>query len=119
MIISTLILTVCILVVLFELLSMLMIFRSCRNIRCTAVSSEKICEREDGYLIREYWNTGVTFELDGTTRSASLETSTFCQKGQVLSEEYTDTGTVVECLLDSTLSQRVEKALMNGTVERL
>ncbi len=88
MIISTLILTVCVLVVLFELLSMLMIFRSCRNIRCTAVSSEKVCEREDGYLIREYWNTGVTFELDGTTRSASLETSTFCQKGQVLSCYY-------------------------------
>ena len=40
-------------------------------------------------------------------------------KGQVLSEEYTDTATVVECLLDGTLAQRVEKMLKNGTIDRL
>ena len=40
-------------------------------------------------------------------------------KGQVLSEEYTDTATVIECLLDGTLCQRVEKMLKNGTIERL
>ena len=40
-------------------------------------------------------------------------------KGQVLGEEYTDTATVVDCLLDGTLCQRVEKMLKNGTIERL
>ena len=40
-------------------------------------------------------------------------------KGQVLSEEYTDTATVVECLMDGTLCQRIEKMLKNGTIERL
>ena len=41
------------------------------------------------------------------------------EKGQVLSEEYTDTATVVECLMDGTLCQRIEKMLKNGTIERL
>ncbi|MBQ8955187.1 MAG: 50S ribosome-binding GTPase, partial [Clostridia bacterium] len=40
-------------------------------------------------------------------------------KGQVLSEEYTAEATVVECLMDGTLCQRVEKMLKNGTIERL
>ena len=40
-------------------------------------------------------------------------------KGQVLGEEYTDTATVIDCLLDGTLCQRVEKMLKNGTIERL
>ena len=40
-------------------------------------------------------------------------------EGQVLAEEYTDTATVIDCLLDSTLCQRVEKMLKNGTIERL
>ena len=40
-------------------------------------------------------------------------------KGQVLHEEYTDTATVVDCLLDGTLCQRVEKMLKNGTMDRL
>ncbi len=40
-------------------------------------------------------------------------------KGQVLDERYTETGTVIECLLDGTLCQRIEKMLKNGTIERL
>ena len=40
-------------------------------------------------------------------------------EGAVLCEEYTDSATVAECLLDGTLCQRVEKALKNGTIERL
>jgi len=39
--------------------------------------------------------------------------------GQVLSEQYTDAATVVECLLDGTLCQRVEKMMKKGTIERL
>ena len=40
-------------------------------------------------------------------------------KGQVLGEEYTAEATVVDCLLDGTLCQRVEKMLKNGTIQRL
>ena len=37
--------------------------------------------------------------------------------GQVVKEEYTADGTVVECYLDAALCQRVEKMLKNGSVE--
>ena len=37
--------------------------------------------------------------------------------GQVVNEDYTADGTVVECYLDAALCQRVEKMLKNGHVE--
>ena len=40
-------------------------------------------------------------------------------QGQVISEEYTDTGTVIECLMDSALMKRVQKALKNGSVDMI
>ncbi len=84
MIISTVIMVACFGLILFELVSVFSVFRSCRNVRCTVDSSEKVLKREEGFLVREYWKTTVGFELDGVRRSAVLETSTFCQKGQVL-----------------------------------
>ncbi len=88
MIISTIIMVASFLLVFFEIVSVLTVFHSCRNVSCSVSSSQKISAREDGYLIREYWETEIDFELDGNYRSAVIETSTFCQKGQVLNCYY-------------------------------
>ena len=88
MIVSTIIMTICFVVITFELFSALVVFRSCRKVRCRTVSSVKVCEREDGYLIKEFWNTEVAFELDGVDHTAELEPSTFCQKGQTIGAYY-------------------------------
>ncbi len=39
------------------------------------------------------------------------------EQGVVVSEEYTDTATVITCMLDGTMCNRVEKLLKNGTIE--
>lgn len=84
MIITIVLMIVSFVVVLFELGSVIAVFRTCKNIKCVVSSSKKVCAREDGYLVKEYWKTDVSFALDGEDRMASLETSTFCQTGQVL-----------------------------------
>lgn len=88
MIISTIIMTICFVVVVFEVFSAFVVLRSCRKVRCSTVTSKKVSVREDGYLVKEYWDTAVGFELDGTKRTANLETSTFCQKGQTIGAYY-------------------------------
>ena len=88
MIISTVLTVVCFVVIIFELLSILSVLKSCRKVSCRVESSKKVCEREDGFLIKEYYKTEISFELDGTSRCAEIETSTFCQNGQVLSCYY-------------------------------
>lgn len=84
MIISTLIAVACFIIVVFEFLSMYNTFRKCIKIKCCVESSEKAREREDGFLIDEYWKTEVSFEYDNQTRNVVLKTSTYCQKGQII-----------------------------------
>lgn len=88
MIISTVIMAASFMLIVYELLSALMVFRLCRNVRCTVLSSEKVSVREDGFLLNEHWKTEIGFELAGAQRTAMLETSTFCQKGQVMNCYY-------------------------------
>ena len=64
MIISTVLTVVCFVVIIFELLSILSVLRSCRKVSCRVEASKKICEREDGFLIREYYKTNISFALD-------------------------------------------------------
>lgn len=84
MIISAVIPAVCFVVIAFELSSVIIVFKKCRAVRCTVASSKKVSVRDEDFLIREYYKTEVSFTLDGDKRTAYLETSTFCQKGQVL-----------------------------------
>lgn len=84
MIISTIIVTICFIAVVIEVYSMYKLFKSCRTVKCSVVSSKKIMERRDGFLIDEYWKTTVNFTYDGVERHITLKTSTYCQKGQIL-----------------------------------
>ncbi len=84
MIISTVITVTCFLVIISDLINVLAVFKSCKSVKCSVISSKKVSVREDGYLVREYYKTEISFELEGTSKTATLETSTFCQKGQML-----------------------------------
>ena len=84
MIISTIINVVCFITVVWELFSMYKIFKSCATVKCSVVSSKKIQERHDGFLTDEYWKTNVTFTYKDIEKRATLKTSTYCQKGQIL-----------------------------------
>ena len=88
MLFSTIILLICLGLIVFETFSIVVLFRSCKNISCKVTSSKKVCVREEGCIVREYWKTAVDFTLNDTPRDAIIETSTFCQKGQVLSCYY-------------------------------
>ncbi len=88
MIVSTVIMVACFILIIYELLSVLVVFHSCTNVKCSTTNSEKVSRREDGFLVKEYWKTEVEFDLNGEKRSAVLETSTFCQKGQRLNCYY-------------------------------
>lgn len=84
MLISIIIMMACFVTVTFELGYVLYVFHTCRSIKCIVTASKKVCAREDGFLIKEYWKTEVEFTLNGDVRHTALETSTYCQKGQVL-----------------------------------
>ena len=88
MIASAVITVICFIVIIIDLISMANVLRSCKNVRCSVVSSKKISERESSYLIREYYQTEISFKLENTERTAVIETSTFCQQGQVLNCYY-------------------------------
>ena len=88
MIVSIVIMMVCFFTVTFELGYVIYVFHSCKSVKCIVTASKQVCAREDGYLVKEYWKTDVEFTLDGEKHKASLETSTYCQKGQVLSCYY-------------------------------
>lgn len=84
MIISTIIVTICFILVVFELYSMYKLFKSCCTVKCTVVSSKKIIERHDGFLTDEYWKTDIVFNHNSKERHSVLKTSTYCQKGQII-----------------------------------
>ena len=84
MITSTIITVVCFITVVWELFSMYKLFKSCSTVKCSVVSSKKIQERRDGFLIDEYWKTHVIFTHENTEKCATLKTSTYCQQGQIL-----------------------------------
>ncbi len=84
MIISTIIVTICFIMVVFELYSMYKLFKSCCNVRCTVVSSKKTIERHDGFLTDIYWKTDIIFIYNNKERHSTLRTSTYCQKGQII-----------------------------------
>lgn len=84
MIISTVITVVSFIVIIIDIISVINVLRTCRNVRCSVVSSQKVTEREDGFLIKEYFDTSVMFTLDNMTHNVTIQTSTFCQKGQIL-----------------------------------
>lgn len=84
MITSTVIVTICFIAVVFEIYSMYKLFKSCCKVKCSVVSSKKATERRDGFLTDEYWKTEVTFTHQNTDKRATLKTSTYCQKGQIL-----------------------------------
>lgn len=84
MIISTVIAVISFLVIIIDIISVLNVLHSCRSVRCSVLSSKKVIKREDGFLIKEYFDTDITFLLDNTPHNATIETSTFCQKGQIL-----------------------------------
>lgn len=84
MIVSTVIISACFLLVAYEIITAFLFMDHCKNVLCVVISSKKVCKREDGFLIREYWNTDVTFDYNNEPRTTTLETSSFCQEGQVL-----------------------------------
>lgn len=84
MVISTIIASVCLIIVVFEFFIIYKFLKSCINIACKVTSSEKAEERVDGYLVKEYWNTTVSYQIEGKEKTATLKTSFFCPKGQTL-----------------------------------
>lgn len=84
MIISTIISLVCFIIVVLEFFIIYKFLKSCINVACTVTSSEKVEERVDGYLVSEYWNTTVSYNINGNEKTDNLKTSTFCPKGQTI-----------------------------------
>jgi len=88
MIISTIIVTICFILVVFEVYSIYKLFKSCCTVKCTVIFSKKVTERHDGFLTDEYWNTDIIFNYNSQERHSTLKTSTYCQKGQILACYY-------------------------------
>lgn len=88
MIVSSVITVICFIVIMFELVSNFFVLRKCKRVRCTVVSSEKICEREDDCIVDEYCATEVDFLNGDHHHTASLRTNMICQKGQILTCYY-------------------------------
>lgn len=82
MIISIVIALCCFIILVFEITSVYLIFKKSDKITCTVISSHRQELRENGYLVKLYWDTEVVFSAKGEEKTATLQTSTYCQKGQ-------------------------------------
>lgn len=82
MIILTVLTVCCFIAVGVEMFKIYRFFAASLTVDCRVTSSEKKELREDGYLVKSFWLTSVSFEYNGTVKESSLETSTFCHNGQ-------------------------------------
>lgn len=82
MIISLIIVIICFVLLAIEALYIYIYFKKSITVSCTVISSEKIEEREDGYLINTYWMTTIEFNFENIRKQTKIKTSTCCIPGQ-------------------------------------
>lgn len=95
MIISLIIVIVCFVILAIDAFYIYVRFKNSISVRCTVMSSEKVEEREDGFLTNVYWLTTVEFNYKNEKKQATLKTSTCCISGQQVKCLYSpDTDTI-------------------------
>ncbi|MDE7390759.1 MAG: hypothetical protein K2M82_07460, partial [Lachnospiraceae bacterium] len=100
---------VCTVILFWDLLALLNLFRSSVTVQCETLLSEKEEIRNDGYLTDEFWITKITFEYEGKVKTSRIRTRSYSSPGQKLKCVYFPKQ-------DTIIRKRDFRKLMNGTL---